>query len=271
MEMTILPLPSPGSSSTSGLHAGHRDLLPPPPLHAPPPGRDRVLTKAARSAQPPAARRTRQPAPCMPLALQQWLRLVCAKGEVGSRRCGHLGGRPRGHGTATRDRCARGRALLGAGGRQASEGVSSGAPRPHMAVRVELRGQPWRRASSSATDHGGGEQEGVNGRPLRSPSGPHWAGRRRPRPCYVNADFRLCCTAVPAGVSERRSLRHWRPAADKELAGGAFPGCTPLEMRLGREVTGRRPSARCPAATRALGDGRQREKGEGRKKKLVGP
>jgi hypothetical protein len=145
MEMTILPLPSPGSSSTSGLHAGHRDLLPPPPLHAPPPGRDRVLTKVARSAQPPAARRTRQPAPCMPLALQQWLRLVCAKGEVGSRRCGHLGGRPRGHGPATRDRCACAAAHCS---------VLEGARRAKGSA-AELRGHTWRCASSFVANHGG--------------------------------------------------------------------------------------------------------------------
>jgi hypothetical protein len=52
--------------------------------------------------------------------------------------------------------------------------------------------------------------------------------------------------------------------------GGSVSGCTPPEMRLGREVVGRRPPTRCPVAARALGDGRQQEKGEGRREKGEG-
>jgi hypothetical protein len=183
---------------------------------------------APSSTRPPAARRARPPASRVPMALQQRLRLVCAEGEVVSRRCGRrLGGHQGGHGPVARDRCApRGRALLGAGGAKRAQGPVA-----------ELHGHTWRRTSSSAAGHGGALE--LRGRPWWRRAGRGCrAGRFAPwrtspsRP--PSPSILLRRVAVPAGVPQR-SRRDWRLAAEKELAGGSF-FCTPPEMRVGREV-----------------------------------
>jgi hypothetical protein len=169
-----------------------------------------------------------QPAARVPMALQQRLRLVCAEGEVVSRRCGRrLGGHQGGHGPVARDRCApRGRALLGAGGRQASAGANGGAPWSHMAAHIELRGRPWRRARAPRPAMVVASRKGVQGRPLRP-----LADLAEPAAVALDPATPRC--------SPRRSTAEEPAGLEAGSGEGASRGsffCTPPEMRVGREV-----------------------------------